>query len=264
MVKFFAKFLARKTKKFSGRNNSGSITVKHRGGGSKRNHRFIDFRRRLFDQVGVIQRINRDSNRTGFVALVLYKESGIFSYILCPEDNKQGDIIKSVGKTDGFDVFYSGFSTALRNVSSGVPIHNIEIKKSNGAKIARAAGVYGVVVRKLCLRNGKKVIGVKLPSKKVYYVSEKAFATLGKVSNCGHIFSILFKAGQNRWRGIRPHVRGVAMNPVDHPHGGGEGKSSGGRSSVSCWGKQTKGYKTLKFKKKKKIQLLLSKIHRSN
>jgi len=257
MVKFFAKFLARKIKKFAGRNNSGSITVKHRGGGSKRNYWFVDFRRRLFNQAGVIQRINRDSNRTGLIALVLYKESGLFSYVLCPVDNKQGDIIKSVSKADDFDFFYSGFSTMLRNVSSGVPIHNIEVENSNGAKIARAAGTYGVVVRKLCLKNGKKIVGVRLPSKRVYYVSEKVFATLGKVSNPGHIFSVLFKAGQNRWRGIRPHVRGVAMNPVDHPHGGGEGKSSGGRSSVSCWGKKTKGYKTLKFKKKEKNSIIV-------
>jgi len=264
MVKIFAKFLATKTKNFAGRNNRGSITVKHRGGGSKHNCWFIDFRRRLFNQVGLIQRIKRDSNRTGFVALVLYKQSGVFSHILCPADNKQGDIIKAVNYLEGFSRFYSGFSMPLKNVSAGVPIHNIEFKTLSGGKIARAAGAFGIVMRKLCLRNGKKIVGIRLPSKKVYYVSEKAFATLGKVSNSDHIFLNLFKAGQNRWRGIRPHVRGVAMNPVDHPHGGGEGKSSGGRSSVSCWGKKTKGYKTLKFKKKKKNKLLLSKIYKGN
>jgi len=153
-----------------------------------------------------------------------------------------------------------GFSFFLKNMPLSVPIHNIEQQAKAGGTIARAAGTYCICIRSIQLPNGNCFVGLKLPSKNMIYLPGECSATLGKVSNINNKFLKLSKAGESRWLGIRPSVRGVAMNPVDHPHGGGEGKSSGGRISVSPWGVLTKGFKTLSFKKKKKKKILITRI----
>jgi len=244
----------RKSKKFnrSGRNGLGVITVRHRGGGFRNQIRLVDFRRRLFGQIGIVQNILKDPNRTGNLGLILYRGCGLFSYFLSPENLKVGDLIGS--NVFNMNVnFRVGFSSLLKNIPLSVPIFNIELYKHNGGKLIKSAGTFGIIVRKMVLKNGREVSGIKLPSSRVIYISSNLMATIGKVSNLRHYLCRKKKAGQNRWIGVRPSVRGVAMNPVDHPHGGGEGKSSGGRPSVSPWGKLTKGYKTVIFKKKKKF-----------
>jgi len=214
----------------------------------------VDFRRRLFGQVGIVQKVINDPNRTGKLGLVLYRCCGLFSYILISDTLKIGDLILSVKNSISLNNNFSvGFTFLLKDIPLSVPIFNIELSKSNGGKLIKSAGNFGIIIRKIVLNNKKELVGIKLPSDKIIYVSSNLLATVGKVSNIKHHLKKKRKAGQNRWVGIRPSVRGVAMNPIDHPHGGGEGKSSGGRSSVSPWGKLTKGYKTLSLKKKNKI-----------
>ena len=217
-----------------GRNNHGRVTMRHRGGGHKRSYRVIDFKRNKNDVPALVQRIEYDPNRSAFIALIKY-ETGELSYILAPQKLKKGDQIVS-GK--GADI-KPGNAMALEDIPIGTVIHNIELKPKKGAQLARSAGAYAQLVG----RDGDYAI-IRLSSSEQRLVHMKCCASIGAVSNADHGNQKLGKAGRARWRGVRPHVRGVAMNPVDHPHGGGEGKTSGGRHPVTPWGQSTKGKRT--------------------
>lgn len=217
-----------------GRNNHGHITVRHRGGGHKRKYRKIDFLRRKFDMEAVIERIEYDPNRTAFIALIKYTD-GEYSYIISPQKVKVGDKVISGENVD----IKVGNSLPLKNIPVGTIIHNIEMKPGKGGQLARSAGGYAQLTGKdsgYCL--------VKLSSGNVVLVRSECMASIGAVSNPDQQNINTGKAGRSRWKGRRPKVRGVAMNPIDHPHGGGEGKTSGGRHPVTPWGKPTKGKKT--------------------
>jgi large subunit ribosomal protein L2 len=222
-----------------GRNSFGRTTAFKKGGGVKRRYRIIDFKRNSDDLVAVVQRIEYDPNRTAFIALVQY-ENGVSSYILAPQKLKAGDSIVS---GEGVDIKI-GNAMPLGNIPVGTIVHNIEMKPGKGGQIARSAGSYAQLVGK-----DLDMALVKLRSGEVRMVSLQCRATIGAVSNPDQQNISLGKAGRSRWLGIRPTVRGVAMNPVDHPHGGGEGKTSGGRHPVTPWGKCTKGKKTRKRNK---------------
>jgi len=229
----FAGLLARKTKS-GGRNNTGRITVRHIGGGHKQHYRLIDFKR---DKDGIpakVERLEYDPNRTANIALVLYAD-GERRYILAAKGMKAGDPIQSGLGSD----IKIGNAMPLRNIPVGSVVHAVEMKPGKGAQIARSAGAYVQVVA----RDGAYAT-IRLRSGEMRKVPVDCRATFGEVGNSEHMLRQLGKAGATRWRGIRPTVRGVAMNPVDHPHGGGEGRSSGGRHPVSPWGVPTKGYKT--------------------
>ena len=226
-------------KKNAGRNNTGRVTVRHKGGGVRKKYRIIDFRRDKRDIPGSVESIEYDPNRSAFIALVLYKD-GERRYIIAPEGLKKGDSIVSSEKTD----IQPGNSLSLTNVPFGTFIHNIEMKPGKGGQMARSAGTYAQLAGRV---DGYALL--KLPSGEMRKVREECFATVGVVSNSDHFNVSLGKAGRKRWMGIRPTVRGVAMNPVDHPHGGGEGKTSGGRHPVSPWAVPTKGYKTRNSKR---------------
>ncbi len=217
-----------------GRNNLGRMTVRHRGGGHKRAWRQIDFKRRKFDVPSVVERIEYDPNRSAFIALLKY-ETGELSYILAPQRLRAGDQVMSGEQVD----VKPGNAMPLANMPIGTVIHNVELKAGKGAQIARSAGAYAQLVG----RDGDYAI-VRLKSGEQRLIHAQCLASIGAVSNPDHGNQKLAKAGRNRWRGRRPHVRGVAMNPVDHPHGGGEGRSSGGRHPVTPWGKSTKGKRT--------------------
>ncbi len=220
--------------KKAGRNNNGRITVRHRGGGSRRKYRIIDFKR---DKVGipaVVKTIEYDPNRSARIALLQYAD-GEKRYILAPLDIKVGDRIEAGDNVD----IKPGNCLPLKNMPLGSIIHNIELKIGKGAQLVRSAGAYA----QLMAKDGHKV-QIKMPSGEVRYIHHLCRATLGQLSNIEHDNISLGKAGRSRWLGRRPKVRGVAMNPVDHPHGGGEGKSSGGRHPVTPWGVPTKGHKT--------------------
>jgi len=228
------KSLLRPLNKTGGRNSRGRVTSRHRGGGHRRLYRIIDFKR---DKDGVSARvasIEYDPNRSANIALLHY-EDGEKRYILAPLGLEVGDRITS---GPGAEI-RTGNSSLLRDIPLGTPIHNIELNAGHGGQMVRGAGSYG----QLMAKEGKYAL-VRLPSGEVRMVSLDCKATIGQVGNLEHENISLGKAGRNRWRGRRPHVRGVAMNPVDHPHGGGEGKSSGGRHPVTPWGVPTKGYKT--------------------
>lgn len=227
-------------KRTGGRNNTGRITCRHIGGGAKKLYRIIDFKRSKVDCPAVVQRIEYDPNRTAFIALIKYEDNNFFSYIICPEGLKVGD--KVVSSNDSADIKL-GNCMPLRAIPIGTIVHNIEIKINKGAQIARSAGSYGQVV-------GKNLgyASIKLPSGDIRLVNLDCVASVGAISNPYHQNIKKGKAGANIWRGKRPTVRGVAMNPIDHPHGGGEGKTSGGRHPVTPWGKPTKGRKTRKSK----------------
>ena len=220
--------------KNSGRNNQGRITVRHRGGGSKQRYRIIDFKR---DKDGIpakVERIEYDPNRTAHIALILYVD-GERRYIIAPNGVVQGDEIMS-----GNDApIKNGNCLPLRNIPLGSTIHCVEMKPGKGAQIARSAGASVQLVA----REGTHAT-IRLRSGEMRKVPSDCRATIGEVGNNEHSLSAYGKAGAKRWRGIRPTVRGVAMNPVDHPHGGGEGRTSGGRHPVTPWGQPTKGYKT--------------------
>jgi large subunit ribosomal protein L2 len=229
--------------KSGGRNNTGRITVRHVGGGHKQHYRMIDFKRTKDGIPAKVERLEYDPNRSANIALVLYAD-GERRYILAPKGLKAGDSIQS-----GVDApIKAGNTLPLRNTPLGSVIHAIELKPGKGAQIARAAGTYAQLVAK----DGAYVT-LRLRSGEMRKIEADCRATLGEIGNAEHMLRSLGKAGATRWRGVRPTVRGVAMNPVDHPHGGGEGKTSGGRHPVSPWGVPTKGYKTRSNKRTDKF-----------
>nr|BBD14128.1 ribosomal protein L2 [Ophirina amphinema] len=215
-----------------GRNNLGRVTSFHRGGGHKRRYRFIDFRRGIFNEPAKVVRIEYDPFRSSYIALVGYSNNKL-AYILAPEGLKPGDVVVSGEKVD----IKVGNCCPIMNLPVGTVIHNIELKPGGGGKLARAAGTNAVIVKK----GAEGYAMLKLSSGSYRLVSMLCLATVGSLSNIDNKNVSLGKAGRSRWMGRRPIVRGVAMNPVDHPHGGGEGKTSGGRPSSSPWGIPTKG-----------------------
>lgn len=229
--------------KTGGRNNTGRITAWQRGGGHKRRYRFIDFKRRKFDVVGTVERLEYDPNRSAFIALINY-EDGEQAYIIAPQRLNAGDKIIAAEKVD----VKPGNAAPLRNIPIGTIIHNIELKAGKGAQVARSAGAYAQLVGR-----DSGYAQIRLGSGEVRLVRQECMATIGAVSNPDHSNQNLGKAGRSRWLGRRPHVRGVVMNPVDHPHGGGEGRTSGGRHPVTPWGKPTKGKRTRSNKKTDKL-----------
>lgn len=225
--------------KSGGRNNTGRITARRMGGGHKRVYRLIDFKRRKFGVPATVERIEYDPNRTAFIALIRYAD-GVLSYILAPQRLKVGDAVVSGEKVD----VKPGNAMPLKNIPVGTVVHNVELKAGKGGQIARAAGTYLQLVGR-----DAGYAQLKLPSGELRVVRGECLATVGAVSNPDNANTNLGKAGRARWLGHRPAVRGVAMNPIDHPHGGGEGRSSGGRHPVTPWGKPTKGKKTRSNKK---------------
>jgi len=221
-------------KQKSGRNNKGRITSRHRGGGHKKNYRVIDFKRDKDSIKARVERLEYDPNRSANIALVLYQD-GERRYIIAPKKLSVGNTIISGDKVS----LSTGNSMLLLNIPIGTVVHCIEMKPGKGAQIARSAGTSA----QLLAREGNYAT-LRLKSGEVRKVLTACRATIGEVGHSEHNLRKLGKAGANRWRGVRPTVRGVAMNPVDHPHGGGEGKTSGGRHPVSPWGVPTKGYKT--------------------
>ncbi len=217
-----------------GRNNAGRITVRRRGGGHKRSYRLVDFKRRKFDIAAIVERLEYDPNRSAFIALVKYGD-GELSYILAPQRLAAGDTVIAGEQVD----VKPGNAMPLRSIPIGTIIHNIELKPGKGGQVARAAGTFAQLVGR---DQGYAII--RLASGEQRLVLGSCMATIGAVSNPDQGNIKLAKAGRNRWLGRRPSVRGVAMNPVDHPHGGGEGKTSGGRHPVTPWGKPTKGRRT--------------------
>ena len=235
--------LLEKKSKTGGRNNSGRITTRHKGGGHKQHYRIIDFKRNKDNIPAKVERLEYDPNRTANIALICYAD-GERRYIIAPKGMGAGDQIQS---GEGSPIS-TGNTLPLRNIPVGSIIHCIELKPGKGAQIARSAGTSAQLVA----REGQYAT-LRLRSGEMRKVLSDCRATLGEVSNSEHNLRSLGKAGASRWRGIRPTVRGVAMNPVDHPHGGGEGRTSGGRHPVSPWGTPTKGYKTRKNKRTNKL-----------
>jgi large subunit ribosomal protein L2 len=230
--------LTEKLDRSGGRNNRGQLTSWWRGGGHKRNYRVIDFKRDKFNIPGKVSTVEYDPNRTARIALVTYAD-GEKRYILHPLGLKVGDQVISGENVD----ILPGNSLPLKNIPLGTMIHNVELKKGKGGQIARSAGSAVQLVAK-----EGYFASVKMPSGEIRLINIECLATVGQVGNLDHENVSIGKAGRNRWLGRRPHVRGVAMNPVDHPLGGGEGKSSGGRHPVSPWGQPTKGFKTRRRK----------------
>ncbi|MDH3560431.1 MAG: 50S ribosomal protein L2 [Gammaproteobacteria bacterium] len=225
--------------KSGGRNNTGRITTRHRGGGHKQRYRIIDFKRNKIGVPARVERIEYDPNRSAHIALLLFAD-GERRYILAPKGVKVGAEIRN-----GSDApIKPGNAMPLRNIPVGTLVHNIEMKPGKGGQIARSAGS-GV---QLVAREGENAT-LRLRSGEMRKIPSDCVATIGEVGNVEHNLRSLGKAGAKRWRGVRPTVRGVAMNPVDHPHGGGEGRTSGGRHPVSPWGTPTKGYRTRKNKR---------------
>ncbi|GIL37769.1 50S ribosomal protein L2 [Roseiterribacter gracilis] len=224
--------------KSGGRNNTGRVTSWQKGGGHKQSYRLIDFKRRKFDVAGTVERIEYDPNRTAFIALITY-EDGEQAYILAPQRLGVGDKVIAGEKVD----VKPGNAMPLRSMPVGTIVHNVELRPGKGGQLARSAGTYAQLVGR-----DSGYAQLKLTSGELRTVRGECMASVGAVSNPDNSNQSLGKAGRNRWKGIRPHVRGVAMNPVDHPHGGGEGRTSGGRHPVTPWGKGTKGNKTRKNK----------------
>jgi large subunit ribosomal protein L2 len=228
------KALTKRLQKTGGRNNTGRVTAWHRGGGAKRKYRLVDFRR---DKAGIpakVVSLEYDPNRTARIALVAYAD-GAKAYVIAPDKLAVGDKLVAGAGAD----IKVGNTLPLKNIPLGTVIHNVELRPGEGGKLVRSAGALAQLVAK----EGRHA-QVKLPSGEVRMIPVQCRATIGQVGNAEQDSVALGKAGRSRWRGRRPHVRGVAMNPVDHPHGGGEGKSSGGRHPVTPWGKPTKGAKT--------------------
>tara|TARA_B100000941_G_scaffold154890_1_gene109906 strand:- start:32943 stop:33782 length:840 start_codon:yes stop_codon:yes gene_type:complete len=226
--------LTQKSKKSGGRNNQGRITTRHIGGGHKRKYRIIDFKRDKDNINAKVERLEYDPNRNANIALLLYSD-GERRYIIAPKSLKTGDSVIS-GKDSAISV---GNSLPLKNIPVGTQVHCIEMKPGKGAQIARSAGT----VAQIAALEGEYAT-LKLKSGEMRKINSNCRATIGEVGNSEYNLQSYGKAGAKRWLGIRPTVRGVAMNPIDHPHGGGEGKTSGGRDPVSPWGTPTKGYKT--------------------
>ena len=220
--------------KTGGRNNQGRITVRHIGGGAKRHYRLIDFKRNKDGIEAKVERLEYDPNRTALIALILYKD-GERRYIIAPSKLAVGDVIQNGEQAP----IANGNCLPLKNIPLGTQVHCVELKPGKGAQLLRSAGCSGQVVAK-----EGAYIALKLRSGEIRKIPLTARACIGEVSNGEHSLRSLGKAGAQRHRGIRPTVRGVAMNPVDHPHGGGEGRTSGGRHPVTPWGVPTKGYKT--------------------
>ena len=217
-----------------GRNNLGRITVRFRGGGHKQTYRIIDFKRRKLDVPGTVERLEYDPNRTSFIALLRYPD-GEQAYIIAPQRLAVGETVIAGVQVD----VKPGNAMPLASIPVGTIVHNIETKIGKGGALARSAGAYAQIVGR-----DQGYVSLRLGSGEQRLVHGQCFATVGAVSNPDHMNASLGKAGRNRWLGQRPHNRGVTMNPVDHPHGGGEGRTSGGRHPVSPWGKPTKGKKT--------------------
>ncbi len=226
-----------------GRNNHGRITSRFRGGGHKQTYRHVDFKRRKFDVPAAVERLEYDPNRTAFIALVKYAD-GELAYILAPQRLRVGDAVVAGARVD----IKPGNAMPLAAIPVGTIIHNIEMKPGAGGKIARSAGTYAQLVGK-----DAGYAQVKLMSGELRIVRAECMASIGAVSNPDNMNQKIGKAGRSRWLGRRPHNRGVVMNPVDHPHGGGEGRSSGGRHPVTPWGKPTKGYKTRTNKRTQRL-----------
>ena len=222
-----------------GRNNHGRITMRWRGGGHKQRYRFVDFARRKFDMIATVERLEYDPNRTAFIALIKY-DDGEQSYILAPQRLQPGDKVVSGERVD----IKPGNAMPLKNIPVGTIVHNVELKPAAGGQLARAAGSYVQLVG----RDAGLAL-LRMSSGEVRMVRTECMATIGAVSNPDQQNISIGKAGRNRWKGRKPSVRGVAMNPIDHPHGGGEGRTSGGRHPVTPWGKSTKGKKTRHNKK---------------
>jgi large subunit ribosomal protein L2 len=237
------KALLAKKGKTGGRNNAGRITTRHRGGGHKQHYRLVDFRRNKDGIPAKVERLEYDPNRSANLALLKYLD-GEWRYIIAPRGVKAGDELMSGTSAP----IRAGNAMALRNVPVGSVVHCVELKPGKGAQMARSAGTSCQLVA----REGTYAT-LRMRSGEMRRVLSECRATLGEVGNSEHSLRSLGKAGAKRWRGVRPTVRGVAMNPVDHPHGGGEGKTSGGRHPVSPWGVPTKGYKTRKNKRTDKL-----------
>jgi large subunit ribosomal protein L2 len=220
--------------KSGGRGGNGRIAVRFRGGGAKRLYRIVDFKRRKFDVPATVERLEYDPNRTAFIALIKYAD-GELAYILAPQRLKAGDQVIAAEKAD----VKPGNAMPLRGMPIGTIIHNVELKPLKGGQIARSAGAYAQLVGR-----DAGYAQIRLNSGELRMVPDGCMATVGAVSNQDHMNEVLGKAGRSRHKGRRPHVRGVAMNPIDHPHGGGEGRTSGGRHPVTPWGVPTKGRKT--------------------
>ena len=234
------KALTEGLRKKGGRNNAGRITARRIGGGHKRRYRMIDFRRQKFDAPGKVERIEYDPNRTAFIALINY-EDGEQAYILAPQRLSIGDTV--VASANTVDI-KPGNAMPLANMPVGTIVHNVEMKEGKGGQIARSAGTYVQLIGK-----DQGYAQLRLTSGELRLVRGECMATVGAVSNPDQQNIKLGKAGRKRWLGKRPSVRGVAMNPIDHPHGGGEGRTSGGRHPVTPWGKPTKGKRTRSNKK---------------
>ena len=226
--------LVEKQAKTGGRNNTGRITTRHKGGGHKRRYRAIDFKRTKDGIKAAVERLEYDPNRSAHIALIRYAD-GERAYIIAPRGLKAGDTVMSGAEAP----IAPGNCLPLRSIPVGSVVHNVELQKGRGAQIARAAGASVQIIA----REGDYAT-LRLRSGEMRKVHSDCRAVIGEVGNSDHNLRSLGKAGAKRWRGIRPTVRGVAMNPVDHPHGGGEGRTSGGRHPVSPWGTPTKGYKT--------------------
>jgi large subunit ribosomal protein L2 len=230
-------------RKTGGRNNHGHTTAWNIGGGHKQRYRLVDFKRRKFDVSATVERLEYDPNRTAFIALIKYAD-GELSYILAPQRLKVGDAVISGAKAD----IKPGNAMELRNMPIGTIVHNVEMKLGRGGQIARSAGTYAQLVGR-----DQGYAQLKLMSGELRMVRGECMATVGAVSNPDQQNIVIGKAGRHRWMGKRPEVRGVAMNPIDHPHGGGEGRTSGGRHPVTPWGKSTKGKRTRVNKKTSRL-----------
>jgi len=228
--------------KSGGRDSRGHLSMRHRGGGHKKMYRILDFKRDKLDIGGIVETIEYDPNRSSFISLIKYKD-GERRYILAPVDLRVGQAIVSSDKV--VDIL-AGNSTLLRNIPLGTVIHNIELQKNKGGQIVRTAGSGAQILAK-----EGDYAQVRLPSSEIRKIHLDCRATIGQVGNLDHQNISVGKAGRTRWMGWRPHVRGTAMNPIDHPHGGGEGRSKGGRHPVSPEGIPTKGYKTRRNKRTK-------------
>ena len=235
--------LLEKKSKTGGRNNNGRITTRHIGGGHKQHYRLVDFKRTKDGIPAKVERLEYDPNRTANIALVLYAD-GERRYILAPKGLKAGDAVQS-----GVDApIKAGNTLPMRNIPVGQVVHNVEMKPGKGGQMARSAGAFIQIIA----RDGAYVL-LRLRSGETRKVLADCRATIGEIGNAEHMLRQYGKAGATRWRGVRPTVRGVVMNPVDHPHGGGEGRTSGGRHPVTPWGVPTKGYKTRSNKRTDKL-----------
>jgi large subunit ribosomal protein L2 len=260
----FVKYLLKKRHYKAGRNSTGRIACRHHGGSLTKRFFLPNFRRRIYNTLGEVLSIRREHVRSGYIALVYYREYGVYEYILCPHKIKKGffvvafnSVIEKQTKiwfTFAKQLVNLGNSFLLKNLKIGTRVFNIERFPGNGGKLVRAAGTSAKLLQKIVFGLSKIYVTIGLKSGKIFYLKGECTATLGQCSNPEYNKKSLKKAGRARNLGIRPSVRGVAMNPIDHPHGGGEGKTSGGRTSVSLWGKLTKGGRTLVLHKRKKMK----------